>query len=389
MDPIANCRFHLEREVRDKTEHGYIEFLDGKPLDVQITEIDFNKFLPKNFCSYKPQTDIEPKALVKLHATKKARYSRKFDGMCHLMVHHPWGWEVYTRRMDLATERFPEHIKDITDISDNSKYLQVGTVLVGEMVCQRNGKDDFKAISRICRSDPLEARKLIEDKECPEPIFIIFDQLFDGGKDLKSLTYDQRAKMWNQAMPNSDFIKPVDYHDVNPSTWEKVCKENDWEGFVVTDGNAIPDDKFYTFNGDPKRPKGHHKLKPINEDDVVIFAATAGSGKRLDGIGAVFLKQKHPETGKYFFCGKCGSGFNDQTLPELEKMFAEKGFPILEREKDVEQIDLQNDEGIVCQIEYSIRQPGSSKFRFPVFCRFRNDKSVSECVAQKLAPEEE
>lgn len=384
-----NCIFHVEREIRKKLEHGYIEYINGKPSQEQVTEIVFTKALPKNFCGYKPQTDIEVKALEKLHKTGKARYTRKYDGMCHLMVHHPTGWEVYTRRMDLSTERFPLHVAAL----EKTNY-GVGTVLIGEMICFVGQKEDFKAISRICRSLPEEARKLILDKEVPEPKFVIFDVLFHNEKDMKNTSYDDRSKLWvtfpKAAMSGpDDLIVGVDYHSVTPETWEKFAKDKGWEGFVVTDGVAVPGEKFYSFDGDAKRPKGHHKLKPIYEDDVVIFAAAKGSGKRMDGIGAVFVKQLHPETKKWMYCGKVGSGFTDQDLVELEKIFVDKKMKILDKDKEAEKMNLESEEGIVAMIEYGERQPGTQKFRFPVFCRVRTDKTVKECVAQRLAAEEE
>ena len=62
---------------------------------------------------------------------------------------------------------------------------------------------------------------------------------------------------------------------------------------------------------------------------------------------------------------------------------------IFTKDKDAEKLDLDNNDGIVAMIEYGDRQPGTQKFRFPVFCRTRTDKKESECVAQRLAAEEE
>lgn len=386
-----NCIFHVEREIRKKLEHGYVEYIDGKPSQEQVTEIVFSKALPKNFCGYKPQTSIEDATLEKLHKAKKARYTRKYDGMCHLLVHHPAGWEIYTRRMDLATERFPLHIAELekTDFG-------VGTVIVAEAVCydkNKSGKEDFKAISSFCRSLPEESRKIVADNRVPEPALVIFDVLFHNGKDLKTVTYDERSQLWKGKFPTADkrnsLLASIDYYDVTPENWQKIAKENGWEGFVVTDGSAIPGDKFYSFDGDAKRPKGHHKLKPIYEDDVVVFAAAVGSGKRLNGIGAVYVKQLHPETKKWMYCGKVGSGFTDEDLAEFEKIWRDKGYPIFTKDKEAEKTDIENNDGLVIMIEYGDRQPGTQKFRFPVFCRIRTDKTASECVAQRLAPEEE
>lgn len=394
VSAVDNCLFHIEREIRKKTEHGYIEYINGKAVSEQVNSIDFSKHLPKNFCGYKPQTSIEDKTLEKIHKTGKGRYTRKYDGMCHLMVHHTWGWEVYTRRMDLATEKFPNHLAQLLEIPD----FGVGTILQGELVCSKpDGKDDFKAISRFCRSLINEARQLVTDKEIPEPKFIIFDMLFHNGKDLKDTCYDQRSKLWNPvpfkriaiSSNHVDLIKPVDYFKLTPENWQKIAKDNGWEGFVFTDGDSVPGEKFYSFDGDAKRPKGHHKLKPCYEDDVVIYAAVKGSGKRLDGIGAVFVKQRHPETKEWFACGKVGSGFTEEDLEDLEKECKKHNVPILEKDKDVEKIDINNTNGIVSMIEYGERQPGTQKFRFPVFIRTRDDKLAKECFAQRLAADEE
>jgi ATP-dependent DNA ligase len=388
VNPTDNCTFHVEREIRKKTEKGYIEYIDGKPSSVQVNEIVFDKLLPKNFCSYKPQTSIEDATLAKLHKSGKARYTRKYDGMAHVAVHHTHGWEIYTRRMDLATERFPNHLLEL----EASKF-QVGTIIIGEMACQRpDGTDDFKGISRICRSEPEEARKLVTDGEVSEPLFIIFDVLFHNGQDLKNNSYDERSGLWKNfpapTVKSQTLIRSVEYFKLTPESWMALAKEKGWEGFVVTDGSAVPDDKFYSFHGDAKRPKGHYKLKPVYEDDVVIFAAAAGSGKRLNGIGAVHVKQLHPSTKQWMYCGKVGSGFTDEDIADLERLCQKHQIPTVEKDKDAEKMDLNKTAGLVCQIEYGERQPGTQKFRFPVFIRVRDDKAVAECFAQKLAAEE-
>lgn len=377
-----NCTFNVEREIRKKQEHGYIEYIDGEPSNKEVTEIDFNKCLPKNFCGYKPQTDIKPEALKKIHDAGKAFYSRKYDGMNHLCVNHTWGWEIYTRRMDLASERFPNHIKELEKFDS----FDVGTILVGEMVCHTaDGRDDFKAISRICRSDPAEARKLIEDGECPEPNYRVFDILYFNHKSLENETFINRMSLLQDKLEGT-LIRQVDKFDLTPDTWEDYAKKEGWEGFVIVDTSSVPGDKFFSFDGDAKRPKGHHKLKPIYEEDVVIYAGVKGSGKRLDTVGSVLVKQIHPDTGEWFRCGKVGSGFTDEDIAQIEKKLKDNNLPIYDKDKqDNKDLD---DSGIVAMIEYSERQPGTNKFRFPVFMRTRIDKTIKECTAQRLAEEE-
>lgn len=387
-----NSKFHADREIRKKTEAGYIEIIDGKPVSEKVTSIDFSKPLPKNFSSYKPKTSIEDKALVKLHEAGRAKYSRKWDGQRSSIVHHSYGWRIYSRRMDDISERFPHHIKLLSNIN-----FEVGTIFEGEFICYSNkepGKEDFKAISSFLRSLPDQARKLVEDKKVTEPTFIIFDCIYLNGKDLKDKTYKDRISIWNDVFDpvqvgKEALIASVDYHDVTPHTWMKVAQENGWEGFVINDLEAIPGEKFFSFDGKPDRFNGTHKLKVVHSEDVVIFAALSGGGKRLGGIGALCLKQIHPETGKWFYCGNVGSGPTEKDLEQLESLFKTNGLQIFEKEKDVLKLDIENEEGIVCTIEYSDRQPGTSKFKLPVFLHVRDDKPVKECVAQKLGEAED
>jgi ATP-dependent DNA ligase len=375
VNAVDNCTFHISREIRKKEEGGYIEFVDGKLVKETVTSIDFNKPLPKSFCSYKPQTNISESALEKIYTAGKAKFTRKYDGLQNLAVYHPWGWEIYSRRMDLMTEKFPNHIAELNDAP-----YDVGTILVGEIVCQReNGRDDFKSTTRICRSDPPVARKLVDDKEIPEPFYIIFDMLFYNGADLKNSSYDERAKIWRSF--ESKLIKPVDYHDLTPDTWELTAKANGWEGFVVVDGDSVPSSKFYSYDGDAKRPKGHHKLKPIRTEDVVIYAAVKGSGKRLNTIGAVFVKQIDPSTNKFIDCGKVGSGFTESDLEVIHNLCIEKDIPILSKDNEIKTVDVNNPTELVIEIEYSERQEGSFCFRFPVYMRVRSDKTEKECFA--------
>lgn len=392
VDPVSNCNFHVNREIRKKHESGYVQYVHGQPVEEQITELYFDKYLPKNFVAYKPQTDISSATLEKLCKKGQARFTRKYDGFCCLIAHHDFGWEVYSRRMDLITEHFPKHIDELSKM----EWLKPGTILVGEMLClKENGLDDFKNTSRVCRSKTQESLELRTSGEVPEPVFIVFDILFLNGDDLQNKTYDERSVTWKINFPtlatktSNEFIVSVDYFNLTPDTWEDLAKNNGWEGFVITDGEAKPGEKFYNFSGKAKRPMGSHKLKPIYTEDVVVYAGLEGGGKRLNNVGSFFMKQKHPETGEWFDCGKCGSGLSDESIAEFNKYMKEYNLPVIKKMTELKNIDFKKLTGFTVEIEYSERQPGTNKFRYPVFKRARLDKKPEECEAQRLAPEEE
>jgi len=402
VNALDNCTFHVTREIRKKKENGYVEYVDGEPTEKQITEMSFDDYLPKNFVAYKPQTDIKPAALEKLHKKGLTRYTRKYDGFCTLMVHHTWGWEVYSRRMDVMTEHFPKQVEQLEALD----WLGAGTIIIGEMLClKEDGLDDFKSTSRVCRSKPEKSLELRAPRKCeesgeelppeaPEPVFIIFDMLYLNGEDLKDKTYDERALNWKVNFAtiqnrSGELIVGAEYFNLTPDTWMSVAKANRWEGFVVTDGSAKPGEKFYNFSGKAKRPLGSHKLKPVYEADVVVYAGLRGTGKRISGAGSVFVKQIHPETGEWFDCGKVGGGWSDEALAEMNQYLADHNLPVIEKMKDAKDLDVKELTGFTVEIEYSERQPGTNKFRYPQFQRFRFDKGPEECEAQRLAPEEE
>ncbi len=387
MNAVDNCAFHVSREIRKKTEAGYIEYINGVPQQKRITKIAFDTHLPKVFTGYKPQQNIDHLKLKRICEGGRARYSRKMNGMCHYAVHQSWGWEIYSRRMDKVSGNFPLHIEAL-----KGKF-PVGTILVGEMVCmiERDGDDpldDLNTVARICRSDAEKARNLVKWGEVPEPNYIVFDMLYYDGMPLSQTSYDKRSALWRGEFPefrerkDGDVIAAVDFYDVKHDTWEEYAVEREWEGFVVTDGNSVPGDKFFSFNGKAKRPNGHHKLKPVFEADVVVFAAKYGTGKRKDGAGSVFCKQIDPNTGKWFYTGGAGSGFTDETLAELQVMLKKHDLPIVKKDTDAEKMNIQNDKGFVIAIEYGDRTPGKNKCQFGVFKRFRNDKPKEECEAE-------
>lgn len=394
IDPVVNCQFHIDREIRKKTEAGYIEYKDGKLLENKINSVDFSKSLPKCFCTYKPQTSISDSVLAKLHNKKLARYTRKLDGQCHILAHHTTGWKIYSRRIDDTTERF---LKLINYVNEH-KQFGVGTILVGEVVCLKSdGTEDFRSVCRFCRSLPEESRKLVEDKEIHEPIFVVFDVLFHNGRDNRNKSYDDRSKLLKTLVPlgkiidfelaaqpnpffmNECLLASVDYYDLTPDTWEATAKHNKWEGFVVTDGSAVPGDKFYSFNGKANRPKGTYKLKPESTEDCVVCAVSEGSGKRLGKVGALWLKQIDPDTDQFRNFGKVGSGLTEEDVEYFTKKASELNIPFIKTEKELK--DLDKNYGLVVEVKYNERQEDTGKFRFPVFLRTRTDKVEDECIA--------
>jgi len=400
--------FCMEREIRKKEEEGYVEYVNGEPTKEVATAIDFNKPLPKNFCFYKPQKDITEKKLAELVKNKKAIWTVKRDGMMHVAVKTKGLWEIYTRRMDLVTEKFPHIVVALhkLDMPNNS-------ILLGEMVfLKADRKDDFVNTSRICRSDIDLALAYQGLGEFPKSHkersvigkmrYYVFDIAYFDGKDMISSTnagnrftllsscFSRIVKLGittgigasekemnterviRSNMLWEEYIAPLQIVHTNPSEDIDLAKATGIEGFVIVDTSISYGDKAYSFDGKPQRPNGIWKRKPKWDEEFIISDTYEGSGRNMNKLGGFLIKQVHPDTGEFIDCGKCGGGLSD----EQREDFWSKSKKLINK---------------TIKVEFDSRQPpkdGSFALRFPVFKGFA-DKSVEECIAQFLGMKEE
>jgi len=395
--------FCMDREIRKKTEQGYVEWVNGSPIAKVATAIKFDRGLPKNLSFYKPKTEIADKKLDQLFQKSRAVWTLKRDGMMHVAVKRSGAWEIYSRRMDIATGRFPH----IIDALKKLEPVPNGTILLGEMVFLKDdGSDDFKNVSRICRSDPDLALAyqgigdFPDDSKGSEVLgkiaYYVFDVAFWGGHDMArekpvrerlslirqlfqvlepELRINTGLKSTRKALMRESKLRekllrehhvgPVKIYGTEPGDDLALAKKLGAEGFVVVDPDAVYDDKGYSFDGKAQRPEGIYKRKPKFEDEFIIVDFYEGTGRNRGKLGGFILQQVCPSTGSRLDCGKCGGGLTDGQREEFWR----------DRAKLVEK---------TIKVEFDSRQPpkdGACKIRFPVFKGFA-DKKPEECVAQ-------
>lgn len=401
--PEDYAQFCMDRDIRKKMERGYVEYVDGEPVSTVATSVRFGQQLPKNLTFYKPKTEISDKKLSRLEEEGRAVWTLKRDGMMHVAIKHGGRWEIYSRRMDLATDRFPHIIEMLERLR-----LPNETILLGEIVLlAKDGGDDFKGVSRICRSDPDLAlayqgmgdfprghRETVLGKAC----FYVFDVAFYNGRDfarkekvLKRLGMlkqifgkfdsrlqlvaghrsDRRAHLTEskrrEALLRSNYMGPVKIFHTDSASDVRMAAKMGIEGFVVLDSGAVYGDKGYSFDGKAQRPDGIWKRKPKFEDEFIITDLYEGTGRNMGKLGGFYLEQVHPDTGKRISCGKCGGGLTDAQREE----FWREGRKLV---------------GKTIKVEFDSRQKpkdGVYAVRFPVFKGFA-DKKPDECIAQGI-----
>lgn len=372
--PLQQAHLTIERKAKKKSEEGYFLTLDN--VDEQVSSISFTEPFTKELCFYKPKNTIDPKKIAKLEKAKRLMISVKEDGQMYIVRKTlALGVEIYSRRMELETDKFPHLIPVFNKLPN-------GIVLLGEMVL--TGYDShikaFKDVGRICRSDATKAIK--KQEKYGKVHYRIFDLAFLNFKDyLTSQKYKDRYSTAENivALCNSKYAKMVTILDKTHAEAMKYVEDNRLEGLVLWDPEGIMDaGAAYTFNGKAYRPNMLWKSKPKYEDDFIVRfdpkngIGEYGNGKNSNKIKSAYVYQL--EDGKEVHLGRCGGGLSDK---QKDFYTATADYPR------------------VWRIEYDTIQPGTGSLRYPVFNADRTligDKSVEECLMSdeiKLAREEE
>jgi bifunctional non-homologous end joining protein LigD len=341
MDERACALFNYERQIRKKREEGYRE------QDAVVGERDLFSGLDKQFVPAKPIADMDP-----ADWPENVIIQRKRDGQRHLVLITRTGdVRIYSRRMDDMTAHFPKLAAYIRDAN-----LPTCTVLDGEIIVDRDGSDDFKAVGTVTRAKAEKGAQ----REATLPIrYMVFDVLYAAGAATWKLPYRERYKTLKTLLPVQSFtlFVPLNLANAPVDGLMNLARAKGWEGFVVW----FADEPTVVRDGGKPKRAGCAKLKVKHDQDVIATGYELGSGNQSDRVGAVLIAEYGPD-GKLRDCGKCGSGFDMQTRKEALSW----KYPVV--------IAIQSD-----------GQEPTGKFRFPIFKKLHEDKVPSECIGPDLA----
>jgi len=360
--PVEQANLTAKRKATKQKEEGYKETIEEA---LKQQSISFTERFPKELCFYKPKNSIDDKKIAKLEGAGRLRITVKEDGMMYIVrKSEQFGVEIYSRRMELETDKFPHLVPSFEKMKD-------GTVLLGEMVL--SGYDShikaFKDVTKICRSDTEKA--LERQKEFGNTHYRIFDVAFYNGECcLISHETDARHALAASIAISCDssYIDIVERLDMTHAQAMQSVKNNKLEGLVLWDSKGkMKDGEAFTFNGKAYRPNILWKSKPKYEDDFIVRwdpdrgIGEYGKGKNKGKVGSVFVYQLD-ENGMEIALGKCGGGLTDKQ----RDFYSEKDmFPR------------------VWRIEYDSIQPKTGSLRYPVFNADRTlsgDKLSEECL---------
>lgn len=413
-----NCRLKVQARIHQICSQAkpFLEYIDGQLISPPETEVSFAQRLSRAFRTPKPTTVISQEHFRELCRENRARITRKYDGIGLTLVHHTFGWEIYTLAGNRITPLFPKQIEEL----QKHPEFGVGTILKAEGVIfseQDSTRENFALMNATYKSSRnwQSVRRLVDEKPELEASFVFYDILYKDSLPLNNMPYDERAREWT-GFPvarggNGPLLSAEFYPQVTPDNWREWQKRMNFEGFVVVDGASGLGSKILSTTDAP-RLDGMFKLKPAFEEDVVIYAIRMDPDGRMEPdeyntesarYRSVFIKQrfpefypgtrmKHPRAGEWFSAGRVSIKQSPEVRRVLKGLVEERKILTVNSISEGEALDIDNTEGVAVAVEFQERFP-SQKLRHAVFGnppRFRCDstsgdyKAPADCVAQIL-----
>lgn len=319
----------------------------GLRLPFELNPLD-SKFVPA-----KPKNSAIESAVTELEKHGRLIITRKRDGYRIFAVRTKQGVKLYSRGLEDLTNRFPHIVAELLQMP-----IPENSLLDGEMVYAKAGKDDYSTIAKLIKLNPDTSIKL--QQTVGHASYIVFGIIVSGEEDVTNRSNRERLRMVFDLFPSNMALKhvfPVEEYKTTLSEMKKMVLEREWEGLVLYDAAKPTTFKLDGRQDEPPRPNGCWKWKPRLEDDFIVRKWEYGTGKNKNRMGKLFLLQVDPRTKKETTCGEVGGGFTDA---EREN-FAVAEYPL------------------VVQVEFQGRFK-SWALRHPVFVRLREDKKPEECL---------
>jgi len=309
----------------------------------------------------------------------RAAFELKLDGI-RIQAHRDGDRIVlFTRRMEDYTHMFPDLVDPLRRALKSDRM-----VVDGELVAidPRSGKPmPFQEVLRRRRKYGIE--KMVE--QIPIQIHL-FDVLVVDGKTVVERPYEERRRMLEERVepvPGKVMVveRRVTGRREEVEEFLRYSLSLGHEGLV-----AKQLDSPYRAG---RREFLWLKLKPeVDTVDLVVVGAHYGKGKRAGTFGSYVLAARDERTGTYKTVSRCGSGYTDEDLEELTRMF--EGLRVEKPPPEVE-IEIECDAYFRPEVVFEVafeeiqlsppeKHTGGVGLRFPRFIRIREDRRPEEAT---------
>ena len=288
----------------------------------------------------------------------------KWDGIRVQLAATAGGRRLFSRSADDISAGFPEILE----------VMNFQSVLDGELLVLRDGPNGQSVAPFADLQQRLNRKAVTPGMMERFPVGIrVYDLLFDGADDIRTLSFDQRRARLEAWMARE---KPARM-DLSPLIRFSSLQEL----MVLRDGaRAASIEGLMLKRGDsaylPGRVKGQWwkwKRDPLTADAVLMYAQR-GHGKRSSFYSDYTFGLWRGE--ELVPVGKAYSGFTDQELVFLDRWVrnhtTNRFGPVREVEKDLV-LEIAFD-----AVQVSNRHKSGVAMRFPRVARIRTDKPAAE-----------
>ncbi|HDJ89894.1 MAG TPA: ATP-dependent DNA ligase, partial [Thermoprotei archaeon] len=332
--------------------------------------------------------------LEKLDGKCIAEY--KYDG--ERVQAHKDGDKVilFSRRLENITHHYP----DVVEIVQKSIKVE-RAIVEGEVVAINEETGEMLPFQEL-----MHRRRKYGIKEAIEkyPVtFFLFDCLYVDGEDYTIKSYPERRKKLEEIVIESDkcrlsISKIVD----NPKDLELFFEEAVAAGCEGIMCKSMSSNSIYQMGARGWlwiKFKRDYRYEMTDTVDLVAVGAFYGKGRRAGSYGALLMAAYDPENDVFKTVCKVGSGFTDEDLENLPKIFEKYIIPhkhprvLSKMDADVWFVPAVVLEIIGAEITLSplhtcaygkIKEDTGLAIRFPRFTgRYRTDKKPEQATTEK------
>jgi bifunctional non-homologous end joining protein LigD len=231
-------------------------------------------------------------------------YEFKWDGVRAVAAVHRGVLGLTSRKGTDITVRYPEVGRLPAPLAGHDAIVDCEIVAMDEQ-----GRPDFGALqNRMHRTGP-EVPRLAAARPVT---FLVFDLLSWDGEDLTGRPYAERRERLDTLGLSGHRWVMTPWFRGGGADVHAASLENGLEGVVAK------------RLGSPYRPGVRspewRKIKNVRTQSVVVGGWRPGQGRRAGGVGSLLFGVPDDE-GRLIFAGHVGTGFTDQDLRDLERMF--------------------------------------------------------------------
>jgi len=229
-------------------------------------------------------------------------FERKLDGERCLAFKSGSKVRLMTRNRKQDTSTYPE-------ITEALAAQQADNFIIdGEIVAFEGSQTKFARLQQR-----LGVRNPGPDLQAAVPVyFYIFDVLWAGDRDVRSLPLRQRKQTLRDLLTFADPLRFTEHKDTEGEAYYRQACASGWEGVIAKRAEAP-----YRAG----RTRDWLKFKCEAGQEFVIGGFTDPRGSRT-GFGALLLGYyDHGQT--LVYAGKVGTGFSQRTLNSLHAMLTD------------------------------------------------------------------